>query len=63
MIEVTNNPISPEVTVNKIKTDSSGCIVTYIGLIREYSYDKQVLYVEYEDSKGMAENRLRDIAN
>ena len=63
MIEVTNKPISPELTVNKVKTDGSGCVVTYIGLIREYSRDKQVLSVEYEDSRGMAEDRLRDIAN
>ena len=43
MIEITRESISPELVVNKIKTDSSGCVVTYIGLIREYSRGKPVL--------------------
>ena len=63
MIEITEEPISPELVVNKIKTDSSGCVVTYVGLIRKYSQGKPVLSVEYEDSKGMAENKLQEIAN
>ncbi len=63
MIEITEKPISPELVVNKIKTDSSGCVVAYVGLIRKYSQGKPVLSVEYEDSKGMAENRLQEIAS
>jgi len=63
MIEITQKPISPELVVNKVKTDSSGCVVTYIGLIREYSRGKQVLSVEYSDTKGKAENRFLEIAS
>ena len=63
MIEITKKPISPEFVVNKIKTDSSGCVVTYVGLIRNHSHDKQVLSVEYKDSKGTAENELQEIAD
>ena len=63
MIEITEKPISPELIVNKIKTDSSGCVVTYVGLIRNHSHDKQVLSVEYKDSEGTAENELQKIAS
>ncbi len=63
MIEITDKPISPERIVNKVKTDGSGCIVTYIGLIREHSHGKQVRSVEYRDSKGGAATRLREIVN
>ena len=63
MIEITEKPIHPELVVNKAKTDSSGCVVTYIGLIREHSRGKPVLSVEYQDSKGMAESKLREIAS
>ena len=49
--------------VNKVKTDNSGCVVTYVGLIREHSRGKPVLSVEYEDIEGKAENRLREIAS
>ena len=63
MIEITERPISLELVVNKIKTDGSGCVVTYVGLIRDYSQGKPVLSVEYKDSKGTAENELQEIAN
>jgi len=63
MIEITRKPISPELVINKVKTDSSGCVVTYVGLIREYSRGKAVLSVEYEDVPGTAESRLGEIAN
>jgi len=63
MIEITKEPISPELIVNKVKTDGSGCVVTYVGLIREYSRGKPVLSVEYEDAWGTAEGRLQEIAS
>ena len=63
MIEITKKPISPELVVNKAKTTSSGGVVTYIGLIREHSRGKQVVSVEYEDTQGNAENKLREIAS
>jgi molybdopterin synthase catalytic subunit len=49
--------------VNKVKTDSSGCVVAYIGLIRGYSRGKGVLSVEYEDVEGTAEGELQQIAS
>ena len=63
MVEVTDKPISPEFVVEKVKTEASGCVVTYVGLIRDHSRGKQVLSVEYKDTEGMAESRLRDIAD
>ena len=63
MVEITEKPISPEWVINKARNDSSGCVVTYIGLIREYSQGKPVLSVEYQDSKGNAESTLQEIAN
>jgi molybdopterin synthase catalytic subunit len=63
MIEITEKPISPESLVNKVKTDGSGCVVTYVGLIRRYSRGKGVLSVEYEDAGGTAEGELQQIAN
>ncbi len=60
---ITDKPISPERLVDKVKTDSSGCVLAYIGLIREYSRGKLVLSVEYKDAKGTAENRLQEITS
>ncbi len=63
MIGITEKPISPEFVVKEVKTDSSGCVVTYVGLIREQSRGKAVVSVEYEDVAGKAVNRLREIAS
>ena len=63
MIEITPKPISPERVVNKVKTDSSGCVVTYVGLIRQSSHSKQTLSVEYSNTEGKAEDKLLEIAN
>ncbi len=63
MVEITEEPISPERVVNRARNDRSGCVVTYVGLIRDYSQGKPVLSVEYQDSKGNAESTLQEIAN
>jgi len=62
MIEITERPISPELVVSQVKTAGSGCVVTYIGLIRDSSRGKPVLSVEYEDVGEKAAKRLREIA-
>ncbi len=63
MIEITETPISPEQVIEKVKSDGSGCVVTYIGLIRNQSQGRPVLLVEYRDSQGDAENTLQEIAS
>ncbi len=62
MIEITKETISPEQVVNRAKTNSSGCVVTYVGVIRDRSQGKPVLSVEYQDSKGSAEKVLQRIS-
>ncbi|MFC2011921.1 molybdenum cofactor biosynthesis protein MoaE [Chloroflexota bacterium] len=63
MIEITDKLISPQKMIDKVKTDSSGCALAYIGLIRQESRSKLVLSVEYEDRKGTAAESLQRIAD
>jgi molybdopterin synthase catalytic subunit len=63
MIQITDKPISPEQVIEAAKTTDSGCVVTYVGLIRDNSLGKDVLSVEYTDTDGQAETRLREIAD
>lgn len=63
MIEITNKTISPERVMDKVKNNSSGCVVTYVGLIRNSSQGKPVLSVEYQDVKENAETALQEIAS
>jgi len=62
MIQITNKPISPELAVNQAKTSDSGCVVTYVGLIRDNSRGKPVFSVEYRDTDGKAADKLNNIA-
>ncbi len=63
MIKITELPISPESVVNEVKARSCGCVVTYVGLIRDHSRSKQVQSVAYKDVSGEVEKRLREIAD
>jgi molybdopterin synthase catalytic subunit len=62
MIQITDRPISPEKIINQVRTPDSGCVVAYVGLIRDNSRGKEVLAVEYRDTDGRAAERLREIA-
>jgi molybdopterin synthase catalytic subunit len=62
MIQITDKSISPELVVNRARTSDSGCVVTYVGLIRDNSRGKPVLSVEYRDTDGKAADKLNDIA-
>lgn len=63
MVIITEAPISPELIINQAKTNESGCVVTYVGLIRSSSHGKPVASVEYADPDGKARDRLREIAD
>jgi molybdopterin synthase catalytic subunit len=61
MVGITSEPIHPESVIDTVKTDDSGCVATYVGLIRDNSHGKAVLSVEYIDTGGMAEAGLQQI--
>lgn len=59
---IVDRPILPDEVVRQAKTASSGCVVTYVGLIREESRGKDVKSVEYTDVDGKSQDRLAEIA-
>jgi molybdopterin synthase catalytic subunit len=61
-IKITDQPIKAEEIIDQAKCDSSGCVVTYVGLIGNASNDQPVLSAEYKDTAGKAEDRLRKLA-
>lgn len=60
-IKIVDSVICPEKVIEQAKTADSGCVVTYVGLIRDNSHDKKVLSVEYKDIDALAESRLRQL--
>jgi molybdopterin synthase catalytic subunit len=63
IIRITREPISPQSIFEEVKTSGSGCVATYIGLIRDNSHGKIVKSVEYIDIAGNAVNVLSEIAD
>ena len=63
MINISEKAISPDKVIAKAKRNSSGCVVTYVGLIREISFGKTVLSVEYIDAMSDAKTKLSEIAD
>ena len=59
---ITDKPIHPELVIDEVKAESSGCVVAYIGLIHGYSRGKSVLSLEFTDPGETAENRLQKVA-
>jgi molybdopterin synthase catalytic subunit len=62
MIEITSHPIDPDKVINSARTEGSGCVATYVGLIRNNSHGKLVKSVEYADKDDRAVEGLKMIA-
>jgi len=64
LIEITQVPILPEVAINKVRKNAYGCVVTFVGMVRDLSHAKRVLFLEYETSaKEVARRELQRIAD
>ncbi len=61
-IKIVNTPIQPDQLIYQAKSNDSGCVVTYVGLIRDSSHGQPVRSVEYRDTDGQAEARLKKLA-
>jgi len=61
-VKIVNTPIQPDQVIGQAKSNDSGCVVTYVGLIRDTSHQKTVRSVEYRDTDGQAEIRLKKLA-
>lgn len=47
----------------KVKRDKAGAVVIFVGTVRDQTNDKQVISIEYECYKEMAEAQLLKIAD
>lgn len=63
MFKVTEEQILVEPLVDQVKRGEDGAVVTFVGLVRNNSNGKKVLYLEYDAYKEMAEKKLREIGN
>ena len=63
MIEITHEPLDPEAITAKVKKDSNGAVVTFLGTTRDFNHGRRVLRLEYEAYRPMADKKLAEIVD
>ena len=61
MIELTPNALEPEKVTDKVRRDTNGAVVTFLGTTRDNFEGKTVLTLEYEAFDEMAVKKLEEV--
>ena len=61
MIQITDAPIDPAETTAKVRKDTNGGVVTFLGTTRLFAEGQKVLYLEYEAYPQMALKEMEKI--
>lgn len=61
MIEITYQPLDPEAITARVRKDSNGAVVTFLGTTRDQTANRKVLFLEYEAYRPMADAKLAEI--
>ena len=61
MIEITERSLDPEAVTARVRRDTNGAVVTFLGTTRRFSEGRTVLYLEYEAYTDMALKKLEEI--
>ncbi|MBI2902267.1 MAG: molybdenum cofactor biosynthesis protein MoaE [Candidatus Methylomirabilis oxyfera] len=63
MFDITHQPLSIEPLVRAVTRPSSGAVASFLGVVREQTRGRRVLYLEYEAYREMAIPKMREIAD
>ncbi|MCH7737832.1 MAG: molybdenum cofactor biosynthesis protein MoaE [Chloroflexi bacterium] len=61
MIELTSDALDPEKVTAKVRRDTNGAVVTFLGTTRDNFEGKRVLSLEYEAFDEMALKKLEEV--
>ena len=62
MIEITQEPLDSEAITARVRSDTNGAVVTFLGTTRGNTGGRKVLHLEYEAYRPMADKKLAAIA-
>jgi len=62
LIEITTEPLAPEPFLQHVRRDDSGAVALFLGVVRNESLGRRVLYLEYDAYPEMAERKLQEVA-
>ncbi|HNT74692.1 MAG TPA: molybdenum cofactor biosynthesis protein MoaE [Anaerolineae bacterium] len=60
-VEITERPVSTDEVVARLANPANGAIVTFIGVVRGLTGERETRHLEYEAYPEMAEKTLRQI--
>lgn len=63
MFEITDQPLILDPLVEVVSRPSSGAVAAFLGVVRERTRGRQVLYLEYEAYREMAIPKMREIGD
>ncbi len=63
MIRITRDRLDPEEVTARVRRDTNGAVVTFLGTTRLYAEGRKVLYLEYEAYEEMALKELEKICH
>jgi molybdopterin converting factor subunit 1 len=62
LFEITPKPLDPQRLVDHVRKDESGAVALFLGVVRNNSLGRRVLYLEYDAYPEMATRVMRQIA-
>lgn len=61
LVEITTRELSVDEVVSRVVHPSIGAVASFVGVTRDHTAGRRVLYLEYEHYPGMAEEMLQQI--
>lgn len=63
MIRITNDPLDAALAVSQVESPAAGAVVVFVGVTRNNTAGRKVLFLEYEAYRPMADEQLRRVAD
>ena len=62
LFEITEEPLDPQRLADHVRSDASGAVALFYGVVRDHNKGRKVLYLEYDAYPEMATKVMRQIA-
>jgi molybdopterin synthase catalytic subunit len=59
---LTSEPLDPEACVRAVRTDASGAVTLFYGVVRNHNDGRAVLFLEYDAYPELAERQMAAVA-
>ena len=63
MIRITNDPLDAALAVSQVESPAAGAVAVFVGVTRNNTAGREVLFLEYEAYRPMADDQLRRVAD